>query len=211
MSNASVLTSISLSEQIRNVLLQRIICGELKPGDRLIELKIAADMATSQAPVREAIRELQTMGVIESMRNKGSRVRVITNEEIVQIYDVRAQLEAYATRLTTETGAPVKTSLKQILRTMKKVARAGDSLEFASQNSEFHFTIVEAAGNNVLLEHWEKLNVQTRTMLNVSRSSRNLTELAASHEVIIDAISAGNAQKAYKIAIDHVLSNKPDL
>ena len=67
--------------------------------DRLVELKIAAEMATSQAPVREALRELEAMGLIETLRNKGARVRVITDEELRQIYDVRAQLEAYASAL----------------------------------------------------------------------------------------------------------------
>ncbi len=209
MPDATPLNRISLSNQIRDLLLKRIMTGALKPGDRLIEMKIATEMSTSQAPVREALRELETMGVIESLRNKGARVRIITNEELRQLYDVRAQLEAYATGLVTELKIPLKSRLTESVKLMKKAARAGDSVEFAESNTLFHRIIIEATGNQVLLELWETLNVKTRTMVNVSRSSRSLIELAESHQAIIDAIRAGNPKKSDAVARDHVLKNKP--
>jgi len=183
--------------------------GELKPGNRLVELKIAAEMSTSQAPVREALRELETMGVVETLPNKGARVRIITDEELCQLYDVRAQLEGYATQLVTERGLPVKSKLKEVVRAMKRVARDSDSIAFAGYNSQFHRIIVEGANNKVLLELWETLNVQARTMVNVSRSRRNLLELANSHQTIIEAIASGNSTFAHGAAKDHVLNNKP--
>lgn len=183
--------------------------GTLQPGNRLIELKIAAEFATSQAPVREAIRELEALGVVESIPNKGARVRTISNDELRQLYDVRAQLESYAAMLVTQTAAPIKSRLKQAFREMKSAARDSDSIAFASSNSLFHRIIVEASGNLVLLELWETLNVQSRTMTNVTRSRRNLMLLADSHLPIIDAISAGDIEKAQAIAKQHVLDNSP--
>ncbi len=209
MATPNALPRISLSQQIKDQLLERIMQGELSPGARLIELKIAAEFSTSQAPVREALRELEAMGVIETLPNKGARVRTITNDELCQLYDVRAQLEAYATQLTTENGVPLKSKLKEIVRLMKKAAREEDSTAFAGHNSDFHRVIVKSSGNTVLLDLWENLNVQARTMTNVTRSRRNLMELADSHQPIIDAIASGNSKLANSLAKEHVLSNRP--
>lgn len=209
MSSTNPLPRANLSQLIRDQLLNRIMRGELNPGNRLIELKIAAEYSTSQAPVREALRELEAMGVIETLPNKGARVRTITNKELGELYDVRAQLESYATQLVTELGVPLKSKLKDVVRAMKKAAREGDSIAFASHNSHFHRIIVVSSGNSVLLELWETLNVQARTMTNVTRSKRNLMDLANSHLVIIEAIASGKPSSANKVARDHVLANRP--
>lgn len=209
MSSTNPLPRANLSQLIRDQLLDRIMRGELNPGNRLIELKIAAEYSTSQAPVREALRELEAMGVIETLPHKGARVRTITNKELGELYDVRAQLESYATQLVTERGIALKSKLNGVVKAMKKAARASDSIAFASHNSCFHRIIVESSGNSVLLELWETLNVQARTMTNVTRSRRNLIDLADSHQVIIEAISTGKPSTANKVARDHVLANRP--
>ncbi len=209
MTLAEPLSRIGLSQQIRDRLLSRIMSGALKPGDRLVELRIASEMATSQAPVREALRELEAMGVIETLRNRGARVRVITDEELRQIYDVRAQLEGYAAELAAVAGVPLKSKLVACIRAMRKAARQSDSIGFAGHNSEFHRLIVESTGNRVLLDLWESLNVRMRTMVNVARSSRNLLMLAESHLPIVEAIAAADPQRARLAARDHVLENKP--
>jgi DNA-binding GntR family transcriptional regulator len=183
--------------------------GALKPGDRLIELKIAGEMATSQAPVREALRDLEAMGVIETHRNKGARVRVITNEELRQIYDVRAQLEGYATYLVTASAVPVENKLRTSIIKMTKAAEKKDYRTFSDHNVEFHRVIVKGSQNTVLLDLWETLNVKMRTMVNVSRSRGNLLELAQSHVLLVDAVLTGNPELASKAARDHVLTNKP--
>lgn len=211
MLSANPLPRVSLSQQIRDQLLDRIMHGELRPGARLIELKIAAEFSTSQAPVREALRELETMGVIETLPNKGARVRTISNEELRQLYDVRAQLESYGTQLATEKGAQLKSRLKDTVKAMKRAARNEDSTAFANHNSLFHRIIIESSGNSILLELWENLNVQTRTMTNVTRSRRNLMDLADSHLPIIDAIASGDAGLAHELAKSHVLSNRPQV
>jgi DNA-binding GntR family transcriptional regulator len=209
MSSTNSLPRASLSQQIRDQLISRIMLGELQPGTRLIELKIASEFSTSQAPVREALRELEALGVVETLPNKGARVRTISNEELGQLYDVRAQLESYATQMVTEQGLPLKSKLKDAVRAMKRSARDGDSIAFASHNSLFHRIIVAGSGNKVLLEVWETLNVQSRTVTNVTRSKRNLVELAESHLEIIDAIASGDPAKANTAAKEHVLVNRP--
>ena len=181
----------------------------MKPGDRLIELKIAEEMSTSQAPVREALRELEAIGVVETLPNKGARVRTITDAELAEMYEVRAQLEGFAAELVARSGAPIKGKLMDSIKRMKQAARADDSMAFADHNTAFHRTIVESAGNSFLLDLWETLAVRVRTAVNVARSRRNLKAIADSHIAIVDAIAAGNARQARAKATEHVLENRP--
>ncbi|MBY8977938.1 GntR family transcriptional regulator [Rhodobacteraceae bacterium NNCM2] len=203
------LSRASLSEQIRDHLLDQIIAGDLPPGERLKELKIAAEMQTSQAPVREALKELEALGLVEVVRNRGARVRIIDDEELREIYDVRAQLEGYAAERVTETGAAIGAELKDIRNRMLEAAEAGDSMAFSEHNLIFHRAIIEATGNRTLLEHWERLNIKVQTFINVQRKHSDLRRIAMSHDRIIDAIEAGDAAEARLAGITHVKENRP--
>ncbi|MGI9525192.1 MAG: GntR family transcriptional regulator [Hyphomicrobiaceae bacterium] len=206
----TTLSRASLSEQIKQRLLDRILDGTLRPGDRIVELRIAMEMATSQAPVREALRELEGVGVVETLRNRGARVRVITNHELREIYDVRAQLEGYATEVAASRRASLKTRLMTLVRNMRQAARDADPIAFANNNSAFHRAIVEGAGNAYLLQLWGILDVKVRTMVNVSRQRRDLASIAESHLAIVQAIAAGDSYGAREAAEAHVLENKPE-
>src|SRR4051812_41478078 len=87
-----------LREQIKELLLERILAHEYAPGDRLVETRIAQELGVSQAPVREALRELETLRLVESAPFKGARVRATSDEELAHIYPIRAALEDVAAR-----------------------------------------------------------------------------------------------------------------
>ena len=209
MAQAAVINRASLSQQIRDTLLERIVSGILKPGDRLIELKIADEMQTSQAPVREALRELEAIGLIETQRNRGARVRIIDSAELEEIYLVRAELEALAGELAAARAPEIATELKRIVEKMRRAAEAGDAKKFSGLNSEFHSCIVEASGSATLKSTWESLNVRSRTRLNMSRTSADLLMLAQSHVEIADAIAAGDKEAARLVSWNHVRANRP--
>ena len=209
MPEPEILSRQSLPEQIKDRLLAQITSGALQPGDRLIELRIAEEMETSQAPVREALRELEAIGVVETIRNKGSRVRAITPEELGEIYDLRAELEGFAAELAASGNTAIGPALAQQVEAMRDAARANDTLAFADANTAFHREIVEAAGNSILLEHWEQLDVQFRSALNMTRRELDLAQTAESHLAIVEAITDGAATGARTAARAHVLDNKP--
>lgn len=211
MAKADTLARQSLPAQIKEHLLAQITSGALKPGDRLIELRIASEMDTSQAPVREALRELESFGVVETRRNKGSRVRAISPEELRDIYDVRAELEGFSAALASNAGATIETTLMRHVEHMRKAAQANDTLAFAQHNTTFHRAIVEAAGNTVLLDHWERLDIQFRSALNMAQRQLKLAGVADTHVPIVRAIASGKADLARKLARAHVLENKPAL
>ncbi|MEM6463381.1 MAG: GntR family transcriptional regulator [Pseudomonadota bacterium] len=211
MSLSQPLSRASLSQQIKDRLLSRITSGTLKPGDRLIELKIAAEMETSQAPVREALKELEAMGVIETLRNKGSRVRMITMDEMRQAYDVRAELEGFASALAATAEGEVSDRLSSCINNMREAAGDADLLAFADHDMEFHRTVVDHSGNAVLLEIWDALSVKMRVMRSVAGDRRDLRALAISHQDIVDAIASGDSDAARIAARRHVLESRPEL
>ncbi|MGH3034284.1 MAG: GntR family transcriptional regulator, partial [Gaiellaceae bacterium] len=94
----SVLSRTVLREQVKEVLLARILDGTYAPGDRLVETRIAQELGTSQAPVREALRELELLRFVESKPYVGARVRELSEEELAEIYPVRAAIEEVAAR-----------------------------------------------------------------------------------------------------------------
>jgi DNA-binding GntR family transcriptional regulator len=95
----TILKRSSAREHITQILLDRILDGTYKPGERLIELQIASELSTSQAPVREAFRYLEAMRVVETETYKGTRVRSISARELEESSQVRAALEELGARL----------------------------------------------------------------------------------------------------------------
>lgn len=205
----TILNRVSLSKQIKEALLERILSHELKPGDRLIELKIAEEMQTSQAPVREALRELEAIGLVENQRNRGARVRAIDQQELAEIYAVRAELEALAGELVARDAPETGKALKSCYQNLLKCAEKGNSKRFTELNSQFHRTIVENSGNRTLKDTWQSLHVLSRTWVNISRSSADLVPIAKSHLPIVEAITNGDTTAARAESWKHVKEHAP--
>jgi len=200
----------TLSGQVRHFILTKILSGEFEPGERLIEMKIARQMQTSQAPVREAIRELESTGLLETLPNRGSRIRKISNQELSDIYDVRAQLEGYAAEVICQKQIRITEQLEDAVDRMLGAAKRENMMLFASINHEFHSIIIQHAGNEILLKTWQTLHIQIKTFLIVNRLDKNLIEMAESHFKIIDAFKIFDAVKARSEVISHIYQNRPE-
>jgi DNA-binding GntR family transcriptional regulator len=190
------LTRTMLREQIRELLLERILGGDLQPGDRIVELQIAQELGTSQAPVREALRELHSLGFVEHEPYRGSRVRRISEGELAEIYPVRAALEELAAqeaaaRLDGEVG-----ELEREFEAMLEAADSDDLNDLAAHDATFHRLIVEAAGNQVLLDTWRTLRVEARVVVTVLKTDIDLHELAELHRPLLEALREGAPKKA---------------
>jgi DNA-binding GntR family transcriptional regulator len=192
-----------LREQIRELLLERILKGELQSGDRIVELQLAQELGTSQAPVREALRELQSLGFVEHEPYRGTRVRRITEEELAEIYPVRAALEELAaqeaaSRLDGKVG-----ELEREFEAMREAAGRDDLQDLAAHDATFHRLIVEAAGNKVLLDTWRTLRVEARVVVTVLKTDIDLHELAELHRPLLEALKEGSPEKAGEALRQH--------
>lgn len=178
-----------LRDQIKDLLIERILDGTYAPGDRIVEMHVAAEVGTSHAPVREALRGLEALGFIDTVPYRGARVRRVTVPELLENYPVRASLEQLAGNLATRhVDEALLGALADELEAMRDCARAGDLHLQLAHDVRFHALIVNAARNRVLLEAWRALRVEVRTLVSVVTGGHDLMEVAATHQVILEAL-----------------------
>ena len=194
-----------LRDVIKERIVERILDGTYPPGSRIVESQFAQEFGTSQAPVREALRDLEGMRFIESQPHVGARVRAVTSEDLGQIYPVRAALEEVAgreaaVRMTDE----ILAALANELQAMRSAAEAGEVHEQLVHDARFHEIIVEASGNQVLLEVWRSLRVEARTLVNVIKADSNLPMIAEMHRPVLSALQSRDPDLAGKEMRAHI-------
>jgi DNA-binding GntR family transcriptional regulator len=182
-----------LREQVKEMLLERILSGEFQPGQRLVETHIAQEFGVSQAPVREALRDLELLRFVDSAPFRGSWVRQISREEIVQIYPVRAALEELAARAAAER---LHGDVAELEREMEGMLAATDLHEQVAHDVRFHELIVEASGNVPLMAAWRSLQVAAVTAITALATGMDRKEVALRHEPIISALRRRDAEAA---------------
>lgn len=193
-----------LSEQVKDRLLQQIIEGDLPPGSRIVETKVAKEFGTSQAPVREALRALASLGLVEVRPHRGAWVRQPSPEELVEANEVRGVLEAFAA----EQAARVIDDkcirrLERLVDEMIELATVGDAHEQAVKNAEFHATIVDAADNDTLKRSWKLLEPFSQTYLTAAVPGVDLMWLATRHTELLDALRDRDPARAAEAARKH--------
>ena len=199
-------TRSNLREQIKDVLLQRIVEGSYPPGSRIVETRVAQELGVSQGPVREALRDLEQLGCVVHEPYRGCSVRAFSASELLDAFPVRAALEALAARLAAEriTDAELD-ELDEHLGRMRAAARRGDAHDQSQANASFHATIVRAARNSTLERQWRLLEPFSRTYLTVSRPGIDLVHLSDRHVPILDALRRREPDAAADAMHDHLM------
>jgi DNA-binding GntR family transcriptional regulator len=193
-----------MSDRIRAVLEERIIDGTLKPGDRLVELNLAKEFTTSQTPVREALRALESQRLIESMPYKGTYVRAISDREMEESYAVRGALEQLAAELAAPYFQSNVAGLRATLVELHAAARRSDLGGYSRCNFAFHRDIVLGAQNQLLTDAWQALNFDTRVRVLLARLPvPKLVERAGEHDPIVDALEVGDGTTAGRLLREH--------
>lgn len=197
-----------LRHDVRNHLRNQIFDGTLQPGDRIVESRLARELGISQTPVREALRELEQMGLVVSYPNRGASVRRVEPRDAEEMYTLRAHLEALGVelllnRITDEDIAV----LNGFIDGMLAAATDDDPERLTELDTSFHEYILTRSGNSLLLRTWQGISPLNWTMLTVIRlKDRNLTELAERHHPIVDALKAGDKAQAEAAIRDHVMN-----
>ena len=192
-----------LRQRLKEALLRRILGGHYDPGDRLVELRIAEEFGTSQGPVREALRELEATGLVTNIPRRGTYVSEVMSEGLREIYTVRGALEEQATRILTSRGGADLAALQREVDLMHVAAGEGNVYGMIEHSVTFHRAIMEAAGNRLLLNIWQSLQIETRTTITMLVEGLDLMEIARSHQPIVDAIAGGDAEEAARVAREH--------
>jgi DNA-binding GntR family transcriptional regulator len=188
-------------EEIREKLIEDILGGRLAPGSRIVETRIAQQFGVSQGPVREALRDLELFGFVVSSPFRGTQVRKISTDDLLEIYPIRAALEAVAARSAALLiDDATLAQLEEALGTMRDAAARDDAHAQANADAAFHYLIIKAAGNRMLEHVWQTMRLSITTCVTHAVTHRSLHEIAERHTVVLDALRAHDPERA-EIAI----------
>ncbi len=193
----------SLTEQIKSILIGRIVDGSLSPGDRLKELQIAKEFGTSQAPVREAIRSLQALGYVEHKAHVGALVKTFTKKEIKEAYQVREALEGHCLILSTEGDTAMIKQLTSQLQKMQAALQKGDVQSFTEADNMFHRVMIEHSENARMLEIWDSLKIQLQVIATLAETAIPLEFLYSLHPPIVAALEKNHREGSARFLAKH--------
>lgn len=210
----SAVTAISravLSDTVKDRLLEAILDGRYPPGSRIVETRAAREFGTSQAPVREALRDLEALGVVEIAAFRGARVRRPSLDELLEAYVVRSELEALVVRLAVPrlTDEDLET-LAGYVDAMDHAAEAGDTVAEAAADASFHGRLVEIAGNGTLARVWGLLEPYSRTYISLAVPGADRRRIAGLHVPVLEALRSRDAATA-DAAIRHHFDDAEDM
>jgi len=197
-----------LSDRIRNALTDAISSGELAPGTTLDEQQLADRYGASRTPVREALRQLATSGMVEVRPRRGVIVRHVTADEVMDMFETMAELEAVCVRLATYRITPLERSrLLRIHEASQAAVEQDDVDAYDALNRDFHEAIYRAAHNDFLADQ----AIAVRTRLNAFRrmqlrQARRLASSRAEHDAVMQAIAEGNGEEAGRRMRAHMLN-----
>ncbi|MFL5727236.1 MAG: GntR family transcriptional regulator [Chloroflexota bacterium] len=203
MEPARLLPRSVLADQVRDRLLEGILTGRYAPDSRIVETQVAREVGTSQAPVREALRGLEALGVVEITPFRGARVRRPTRQELLEAYVVRAALESLGARLAVPQLADDDLAdLAGYVQEMQAAARADDGHAVAEADASFHGRILELADNETLVRVWRSLEPFSRTYITLVVPGADPQWSADLHVPILDALRRRDAE-AVVAALEH--------
>lgn len=197
----------SLAEEIRVTLRERILRGELRPGERVIEQVVAREMGTSQGPVREALAFLSQEGLLISLPHRGTFVSTVSEAEARMAYAIRERIEPYAVEIALpKVDAAVFEELHRDLEAMRAAARARDVGAFSAADMSFHGRFYRLAGTDVLQGLWAGVSATIRQFVAVAAPQyvKNPHEAAEHHVVMLDLVRAGDPDVLRREVIDHL-------
>ena len=196
----------SLSHRLRDEIESLIATGALAPGERLDEVQLATRFHVSRTPIRQALHQLGASGLVEIRPRRGASVARMGPEQMVEMFELMAELEAMAASLAVRrmTGAD-RTRLVDAHAACARAAELGDSDTYYRENEHFHQALYRASGNSVLEEECRRISARLRPYRRLQLRLRNRVSASYSeHDAIVTAILAGDGAEASRAARDHV-------
>lgn len=195
-----------LREQIAHRLQESILAGELTPGQSIVETEIASHFGVSRAPVREALQVLANRGLVRMEPYRGTTVRRLERRDVEEVYEIRSVLETYAVRRVVRTNPmEVARQLHVWCDEMRKQAEDGNWRAISDMDDRFHSTLIEAAGNEVLLRFWSDINMHVRQLMALrNQKNSDIMQVMQNHLPIVEAIELRDESLAVDLLSKHV-------
>ncbi len=204
------------SDKVYLILSKAIFQGELKPGQRLVEAKLAKLMKVSRTPIREAIIELEQKGLVVSSPPKGVRVAPLpTKEALNEFYDISSVLRGLAVRKAIETDGITENEIRQLNEVIvqsEQFLKEGDLRKIANLNIKFHSIIEQCSKSNELVNMIDNLYKKSRERFSeiLSKTDRQ-KESIEEHKKIVQVIIEKDAILAEQLMREHIVNGKESL
>ena len=204
--NVTMNEYLPLRDVVFNTLRQAILRGELKPGERLMEIQLANKLGVSRTPIREALRKLELEGLVNMVPRKGAEVADTTEKSLRDVLEVRKALEELSVQLACEkiTEEEIE-ELKRVAERFKDTLDDQDVTKIAEADVAFHDVIYTATDNQKLILLLNNLREQMyRYRVEYLKKEEAYPQLIAEHEELIDNISKRNKEEATRIMCEHI-------
>jgi len=198
----------SLSDQIYEYLRTAIICDELESGEKLVELDIAAQMGTSQGPVREALQRLEHDGLVERQARSATFVTHISPDEMHELFSIRSMIEGFAIHRTAKRITTAQcVELDDLIQQMAESGRRNEIIPLAQYDMQFHRRIIEWSDSAGLLLAWTPLSSQIQRFIVQSHPLHypDFVEVGTRHQPIVDALRKHDTEGAVRTVQDHIM------
>lgn len=204
---------LPLRDVVFNTLRKAILTGELKPGERLMEIQLAQRLGVSRTPVREAIRKLELEGLVIMIPRRGAIVAEITVKDLEDVLEVRAVLEELAVQKACQHISEEQLrDLKRISNEFKRSLEEGDLIACVEKDMAFHEVIYTAADNKRLLQLLLNLREQMyRYRMEYMKDKRMHKLLVEEHDTIRRALKKGDAVRAGNAMHSHIENQKESM
>lgn len=204
----SPLEARTLVDQVVDAIVEATATGVFLPNDRIVEAEVARALNISRVPVREALRILESQGIVINERYRGMRLMDVSVDRLEKILKVRTALETLAAEevLTAAKADPARLApLEAVLADLHAAADRGDSYGVARLDTEFHRTLCALSGNEVLLRTWEPLSRQLTIIFGLSALQKELGLIVEEHDELIDKLKRGNRSALRRLMKVHIL------
>lgn len=196
-----------VAEELRSMILR----GDLGPGERLLEDRLAEQLGVSRNPIREAIRSLEATGLVEVVPRRGAYVCRPDLDEVRQMLEVRGVLESYAASLVARQSPDgILAHLQRLITDGTKAHEAANHVRAAEFHRQFHEAIEAATGNPYLKQVIEPLRERTELVFSLLLENRGAGGWHE-HERILEAIASGDGDTASTAVYEHIMSVLEDL
>ena len=197
---------LPLRDVVFNTLRKAILRGELKPGERLMEIQLANKLGVSRTPIREAIRKPELEGLVLMIPRKGAEVAQITEKNMQDVLEVRKALEELSVQLACERITPEQVEeMKMAAEDFRKVLKSGDVTKIAEADVKFHDIIFAATNNQRLITLLNNLREQMyRFRVEYLKQKECYPQLLEEHDKLIALISGGEVEEACELMGCHI-------
>lgn len=201
---------LPLRDVVYQTLRNAILKGELKPGERLMEMKLAGKLGVSRTPIREAIRMLEQEGLAITIPRHGAQVAKMTQKDMDDVYEVRRALETLAMKYVSGNMSTEQIAdLRYAEKVFEEAVADGDSDKIEQKDTEFHMVIYEATGNMRLGSIMTTISEQlSRYRWAYLLHHKQLKQVIDEHRALVDAIESGDYEKCLKATMDHLNSQE---